>query len=44
MSMYNYGFDFIAQHAGQPYDKIADDVDCDFWMTVQDTLKNEIVD
>lgn len=37
-------FSIIAQHSGQPYDKVATDGERNFWMTAQDALEYGMVD
>ena len=34
----------IAQHSGQPYDKVFADADRDYWMSAQEALKYGMVD
>ena len=37
-------FSIIAQHSGQPYEKVAADGERDFWMTAQEALEYGMVD
>lgn len=37
-------FSIIAQHSGQPYEKVAADGERNFWMTAQEALEYGMVD
>lgn len=37
-------YDIIAEHSGQPYEKIYKDADRDFWMTSQEALEYGMID
>lgn len=37
-------YDILSQHSGQPYDKIYQDADRDYWMTAQEALQYGMID
>ena len=37
-------YDILAQHSGQPYDKIYQDADRDYWMTAEEALAYGMID
>lgn len=37
-------YDILSQHSGQPYDKIYQDADRDYWMTAQEALAYGMID
>ena len=37
-------YDILSQHSGQPYDKIFQDADRDYWMTAQEALAYGMID